>query len=169
MKTLYLIGGAMGVGKTTACQALKMRLPACAFLDGDWCWDMHPFTVTDETKALVMDNITHHLNAFLRCTAFENVVFCWVMHEQSIIDDILSRLALADVRVIPVSLICTAEALTCRLERDIREGKRQPDVLLRSIARLPLYESLDTIHLDVSALTPEATARALEALGTQPR
>ena len=23
MKTLYLIGGAMGIGKTTACQALK--------------------------------------------------------------------------------------------------------------------------------------------------
>ena len=169
MKTLYLIGGAMGVGKTTACQALKTRLPACAFLDGDWCWDMHPFTITDETKALVMGNITYHLNAFLHCSAFENVVFCWVMPEQSIIDDILSRLDLVDVRVIPVSLMCTEEALTCRLEGDIRQGKRQPDVLPRSLARLPMYEALDTMHLDVSALTPEETARAIEALAAQPR
>ncbi len=168
MKTLYLIGGAMGVGKTTACQALKSRLPACAFLDGDWCWDMHPFVVNEETKALVMDNITHHLNGFLRCTTFENVVFCWVMHEQNIIDDILARLDLAEVRVMPVSLVCSEEALARRLSGDIRDGKRQPDVLPRSIARLPLYDCLQTVHLDVSALTPEETARAIAAL-SQPR
>lgn len=169
MKTLYLIGGTMGVGKTTACQALKTRLPACAFLDADWCWDMHPFVVNEETKALVMDNITHHLNAFLHCSAFDNVVFCWVMHEQSIIDDILALLDLADVRVIPVSLVCSEEALSRRLMADIQDEKRQPDVLARSIARLPMYEVLDTIHLDVSALTPEETARAIEALAAQPR
>ena len=42
MKTLYLIGGAMGVGKTAACQQLKRLLPDCVFLDGDWCWDGRP-------------------------------------------------------------------------------------------------------------------------------
>jgi len=168
MKTLYLIGGTMGIGKTTACQALKALLPACAFLDGDWCWDMHPFVVNEETKALVMDNITHHLNSFLHCSAFEHVIFCWVMHEQSIIDDILARLDLADVRVIPVSLVCSEEALIRRLGADIRDSKRQPDVLPRSIARLPLYACLNTVHLDVSDLSPEETARAIAALG-QPR
>ena len=40
MKTLYLVGGPMGVGKTSVCQLLKRRLDRCAFLDGDWCWDM---------------------------------------------------------------------------------------------------------------------------------
>lgn len=169
MKTLYLIGGTMGVGKTTASQALKQLLPSCAFLDGDWCWDMQPFVVNEETKAMVMDNITHHLNSFLRCSVFEHIVFCWVMHEQSIIDDILSRLDLSDCRVIPVSLICTEEELTRRLSADIRDGKRQPDVLHRSITRLPLYESLDTIHLDVSSLTAEETAQALADLACQPR
>ena len=39
MKTLYLIGGTMGVGKTTVCQLLKKKLPKNVFLDGDWCWD----------------------------------------------------------------------------------------------------------------------------------
>ena len=34
MKTLYLIGGTMGVGKTTVCQILKRRLPDAVFLDG---------------------------------------------------------------------------------------------------------------------------------------
>ncbi|MBQ0125795.1 MAG: AAA family ATPase, partial [Clostridiales bacterium] len=39
MKTLYLIGGTMGVGKTTVCQQLKKELDKAVFLDGDWCWD----------------------------------------------------------------------------------------------------------------------------------
>ena len=88
-KTLYLVGGSMGVGKTATCRLLERMLPACAFLDGDWCWEMHPFTVTDETKAMVLDNICHILNNFLACSAYENIVFCWVMHEQSILDTIL--------------------------------------------------------------------------------
>ncbi|MBQ4087884.1 MAG: AAA family ATPase, partial [Clostridia bacterium] len=39
MKTLYMIGGTMGVGKTTVCQQLKRDLQNSVFLDGDWCWD----------------------------------------------------------------------------------------------------------------------------------
>ena len=50
MKRLYLIGGTMGVGKTTVCQILKKQLPGSVFLDGDWCWDSSPFQVTQETK-----------------------------------------------------------------------------------------------------------------------
>ena len=46
MKRLVIVGGTMGVGKTTTCKALKRRLAPCAFLDGDWCWDMELFRVT---------------------------------------------------------------------------------------------------------------------------
>ena len=42
MKTLYLIGGPMGVGKTAVGQALKRLLPHSVFLDGDWCWTQTP-------------------------------------------------------------------------------------------------------------------------------
>ena len=42
MKTVYLIGGAMGVGKTTVSQQLKKDLANSVFLDGDWCWDADP-------------------------------------------------------------------------------------------------------------------------------
>ena len=50
MKTLYMIGGTMGVGKTTVCQQLKQDLQNSVFIDGDWCWDASPFQVTDETN-----------------------------------------------------------------------------------------------------------------------
>ena len=88
MKRLYIIGGTMGVGKTTVGQQLKKDLPNSVFLDGDWCWDADPFQVTEETKTLVQDNICHMLNNFLQCSVYETVIFCWVMHEQEIINSI---------------------------------------------------------------------------------
>ena len=160
MKKLYIIGGTMGVGKTTTCMLLKDMLPACAFLDGDWCWCMHPFQVTEETKRMVVDNIAHLLNSFLRCSAFENVVFCWVMHEQSIIDDILARLEGA-FEPVCVSLVCTERALRERLEKDVAAGVRTEDVIERSAARIALYEKLNTIKLDVSDISPRRAAETL--------
>lgn len=63
MKTLIVLNGPMGVGKTTVGKELCRRLTPSIFLDGDWCWDLHPFSVTDATKALVMDNIRALLRA----------------------------------------------------------------------------------------------------------
>jgi broad-specificity NMP kinase len=163
MKNLLLIGGTMGVGKTTVCQILKNRLDKCVFLDGDWCWDMHPFVVNDETKEMVMGNICYLINSFLRCTQLETVVLGWVMHDQSIIDDILSRIdrSLCDVEVI--SLVCDGASLKERLLRDVERGVRTADVVERSVARIPLYERLHTKKLDVSRITAQQAAESLAA------
>lgn len=160
MKTLYLIGGTMGVGKTTTCRLLRNLLPNCAFLDGDWCWDMHPFQVTDETKAMVMDNIRHVLNSFLACAAFENVVFCWVMHQQEIIDDILAGLK-GEFELRNISLVCSAEKLAERLQADVDAGVREEEIIARSTARLPMYDALNTVKLDVSEISPAEAARKI--------
>ena len=160
-KTLYIIGGPMGVGKTTAAQRLKTMLPDCAFLDGDWCWDMHPFRVTEETKAMVLNNICYMLNGFLACSAYRNIVFCWVLHEQSILDVILGRLAPGPYEIRWVSLVCRPEVLEQRLKRDIAAGKREADVVRRALDRLPLYVDLPAETIDVSDLTPEETAKRI--------
>ena len=160
-KTLYLIGGPMGVGKTTVCEILKERLAPCAFLDGDWCWNMSPFLVTEETKRMVQDNIGYLLSGFLRCSVPENIVFCWVMHQQAILDGLLARLDTSQCRVKTISLVCGEEALKARLQKDIDCGKRRPDVLARSLSRLPLYSAMNTVKIDVTNLTPEQTAEEI--------
>ena len=165
MKTLYLVGGPMGVGKTSVCQLLKRRLDRCAFLDGDWCWDMDPFVVNDETKGMVLDNICFVLDRFLHCTEFENVVFCWVLHQQGIWDAILSRLDTSGWRVVRAALVASPEALVRRLQGDIAAGRRQPDVIPRSLARLPLYEKLDVLQIDTSERSTEETAGCLAFYG----
>jgi broad-specificity NMP kinase len=158
MKDLYIIGGTMGVGKTATCQRLKEKLDDCVFLDGDWCWDMRPFQVTEETKRMVMGNICYLLNSFLGCSAYQNIVFCWVLHEQGFIDDLLSRLHTADCRVHLISLVCGEAALRARLRRDVDSGIRTEDIIRRSIDRIPLYERLRTQKVDVSDITAEQAA-----------
>lgn len=153
MKRLYLIGGTMGIGKTTVCQQLKLELPNSVFLDGDWCWDADPFQITDETKAMVMDNICHLLNNFLRCLAYENVIFCWVMHEQIIIDSITEKLEVSGCDVKALSLIADENNLRERLTQDIIKGIRREDVIDRSIERIPLYQQLNTIKIETSNKT----------------
>lgn len=150
MKTLYLIGGTMGIGKTTISKQLKNKLTNSVFLDGDWCWDMHPFIVNENTKAMVLDNICHLLNNFIHCPDYEHIIFCWVMHEQSIIDDIQSRLDLNQVEIKSISLICDEATLTKRITKDIDDGIRQIDVLQRSLERIPLYHQLNTIKIDTT-------------------
>jgi len=164
MKTLYIIGGTMGVGKTTVCHELKRLLPSAVFLDGDWCWDADPFVVTEETKAMVLDNISHLLCGFLRCSAYENIIFCWVLHEQSIIDTLLSRLDTENCRTVNLSLVCSPEALASRLQKDIDAGVRQADILSRSLPRLPLYAGLDTLTLDTTDLSPAEAAERVVTL-----
>ena len=162
MKTLYLIGGTMGVGKTTVCQALKKQLSQSVFLDGDWCWDMSPFQVNEETKKMVIDNICSLLNNFIQCSCLENIIFCWVMHEQSIIDDILSRLNTSNCKVKCYSLTVSQEMLKKRLQNDIENKIRKEDVIERSIARLEMYQQLDTIKIDTSLMSVDEIVEMIE-------
>ena len=161
MKNVYFIGGTMGVGKTTVCKCLMDMLENSVFLDGDWCWLSHPFRVTAETKRMVMNNICTLLNNFIGCSAYDNIIFCWVMHEQSIIDDILDRLDLTCCRLINVSLVCEEKELVRRLHKDIAAGLRTDGIIERSVSRLEMYRKLNTVKIDTTHLSPEDTARKI--------
>ena len=161
MKRMIWINGAMGVGKSTVCRHLYRRLPGCVYLDGDWCWMMDPFTVTEETKEMVLDNISHLLGNFLACSAYENILFCWVMDRQEILDDLLARLPSSGYDLRIFTLTAGPEALTARVESDVAAGLRAPGDVERSLARCPLYNTLTTEKIDTTFLTPEEAAEAI--------
>ena len=75
------------------------------------------------------------------------------MHEQSIIDSILEKLDISKCRVIKVSLIADEINLRKRLTFDIANGIRTADVVDRSIARISMYQVLDTIKIDTNDKT----------------
>lgn len=166
MKTVYLIGGTMGVGKTTVCQELKKELERSVFLDGDWCWDANPFQVTEETKKMVLENICFLLNQFIRCSAYEHIIFCWVMHEQEILDTILEHIDTAGCRVKTISLVCSPQTLIGRLKQDIAAGIRDESVMARSVARIPMYRLLNTTKIETDGKSVRQIA--LEIIANEP-
>ena len=50
MKKLIMIGGTMGVGKTTVSHLLKKELNHSVMLDGDWCWDIHSLLMMKQKR-----------------------------------------------------------------------------------------------------------------------
>lgn len=160
-KDLICIAGTMGVGKTTTCRALQGMLPGCVFLDGDWCWDARPFLVNEETQALVIRNIAFLLRGFVDCTAYKTVLFCWVLHERDILEQILRAMGPGGYRLHVLSLICAPEALEKRLGADVQAGLRAPEVLPRSLERLPAYAALGWPLLDTTELSPREAAKLI--------
>ncbi|MBQ7792457.1 MAG: hypothetical protein IJ367_03070, partial [Clostridia bacterium] len=43
MKTLLVITGPNGVGKSTCAEGLMQSLPKSIYIDSDWCRAMNPF------------------------------------------------------------------------------------------------------------------------------
>ena len=149
-KKLILIGGTMGIGKTTIGQYLvENRLDNAVFLDGDWCWYMHPWIFNDENKEMVLRNIQFLLNSFIDNSSIENIVFVWVMHHQEIIDDLLARLH-GDYELYSFSLTATEEELTKRFSKDIDAGIRSRSALQEAITRIKMYQDVKSIKIDVS-------------------
>lgn len=148
MKHVYLIGGPMGIGKSTICNQLNQDLDHSVFLDGDWCWNMDPFVVNQDTKNMVLDNITHCLNNFIHTPGIENIIFCWVMHKQDIINQIIQKLDTEGVDIHLISLICEKEELIKRMLIDRRDNQ----TIRKSLQYLELYKDLDTQKIDVTTL-----------------
>lgn len=153
MKHVYLIGGPMGIGKRTICNQLNQDLDHSVFLDGDWCWNMDPFVVNQDTKNMVLDNITHCLNNFIHTPGIENIIFCWVMHKQDIIDQIIQKLDTEGVDIHLISLICEKEELIKRMLIDRRDNQ----TIRKSLQYLELYKDLDTQKIDVTTLDVQKT------------
>lgn len=158
MKHLVLISGAMGVGKSAVCRELLRLLTPGVWLDGDWCWNMNPFVVSEENKRMVLSNIAHLLRAYLDNSGYRYVVFCWVLDQPALFDAVLNPLRDLPFELHSFSLTCTEDALRERLERDVRDGIRDPGVIPRSLRRLPAYAALPTRKVDVTSLTSHEAA-----------
>lgn len=162
MKKLILLNGAMGVGKTTVGKLLCARLPRSAFLDGDWCFDLHPFVASPETKAMAVDNIAHLVNNYLTCSVCDHVVVNWVLDEKAVMDSLLSRISGAEVR--HFILTCSGEALEARWRADKTTEWRTEEWLQVSRRLLPYFDALEGIHVDTTRLSPQQAAKRILGL-----
>jgi len=162
MKTMIVIRGAMGVGKTQLCKTLSKTLENCFWLDGDWCWTMNPWNFSEENKTMVLSNIRHLLRNFLENSSSRFILFSWVLHDRAILADILDGLTEQSYNLRVVTLTCSKKALTSKLQKRGRE-----DLIEKGIQYLSLYKEQDQemLTLDTTELSPtEIQEKVLAAI-----
>lgn len=158
MKKVIIINGPIGVGKSTVGRLLCKKLNKSAFLDGDWCFDLHPFIDDQETKEMAVDNIIHIINNYLNCSHCDYVVFNWVMDKMELYKKITDSLQVNKSCLYEIALICTEEALTDRWYKDNLCEWRIEEWLNVSRKSLKYFSAIDTIRIDTSNKTANDVA-----------
>ena len=104
---VIVINGPMGVGKTTVGKYIADTNPGTAFIDGDWCMDIHPFVGTQETRAMAADNILHMIDNYRKCSVCKQIVLVWLMDDLQVLQEIkesITKIGL-EIRSVTLSLI----------------------------------------------------------------
>lgn len=125
MQKLILISGSPCVGKT----AVGTRLYECyensAYLDGDWCWCVHPFSVADPRLRNGDRSMAFVLSNYLD-SGFEYVFFASVvLTDARIREGILNGITAGGCRTLGFTLTCSEQTLKQR--HDARGGRGEAD------------------------------------------
>ena len=153
---LIIINGAPGIGKTTIGRLLHNRLSNSAFLDGDEVWRINPFEVNEKTKSLVEKNITLVLRNYFEA-GYEYVILAWVLHQQSIIDRLVSHLDDLKPEIHIFTLVADESTLVARLQDDA-QTTRNPDT---ATDRLRQSQLMETNKIDTTGAKPEEIVREI--------
>ena len=154
---VIILNGPMGVGKTTVGKYIADHHPGTAFIDGDWCLDIHPFVGNQETKAMAVDNILHMIGNYQKCSVCNMVVLVWLMDEPWVIQKITQGLSAMQAEVNNVTLVCSRENLIRRWKDDHNCEWRTDEWLNVSLKSLPGFASMENI-IDTSYLSVEQVA-----------
>ena len=134
-KKLILISGSPCVGKTAVGTRLFESYDNSSYLDGDWCWCVHPFSVTDsrlrngdKSMSFILSN---YLNSGFAYVFFTSVV----LTDPKIRKNILNEITAKDYETIAFTLICSEETLKRRHDR--RGDKRRNELSLAASSALP--------------------------------
>ena len=154
---VIILNGPMGVGKTTVGKYIADHHPGTAFIDGDWCLDIHPFVGNQETKVMAVDNILHMIGNYQKCSVCNMVVLVWLMDEPWVIQKITQGLSAMQAEVKNMTLVCSRESLIRRWKDDHNCEWRTDEWLNVSLKSLPGFASMDNT-IDTSGLPVEQVA-----------
>jgi len=154
---VIIVNGPMGVGKTVTGKCIAEKNPGTAFIDGDWCMDIHPFVGNRETKAMAVDNILHMIGNYQKCSECKMIVLVWLMDDQWVLQSILDGLSALQAEVKSITLTCDRETLIKHWKNARISEWRTYQWLEISLASLPYFssmkEAIDTSKMTVDEVT----------------
>lgn len=157
MKKLILLSGSPCVGKTTVGQYLFDQCQNSAYLDGDWCWCVNPFSVKDPRLRNGDKSMSFVLSNYLN-SGFDYVFFTSVvLTDPAIRENILNAITATDYAVIGFTLTCSEETLVKRHDQRGDQGSTNFHWL-----RLPPYPTDIVINTDHK--TPREVAREIKSM-----
>ena len=161
MKKFYIITGPMGVGKTTVGKRLCDTLGRSAFIDGDWCLDIHPFIGNTETKNMAIENIVYLVKNYSKCSECDSIVLSWIMSENTI-NRIINEVSDCCFKLHRITIICDAKTLRERWKNDIITEWRNDEELKSSLLSLDDFSCRqNTCLIDSSEMTIESVVERI--------
>lgn len=140
---LIIVSGSPCVGKSAASDLLFQMYDNSAYLDGDWCWCVNPFSVEDPRLREGDKAMSAVLSNYLRLK-FDYVVFASVVAMyKNIRESILRDIAAEDYEVVGFTLTCTEEAL-----RQRHRNRGDQNECSFEWLRLPHYPGDYVVHTD---------------------
>lgn len=154
---VIIINGPMGVGKTTLGKYIAEKYEGTAFIDGDWCLDIHPFVGNRETKTMAIDNILHMIDNYRKCLICKMIVLVWLMDEQWVYQKVVDGISDMGLELKNAVLVCDKNNLMDRWKNDTKCEWRTQEWLEVSLKSLLFFSSLEN-GIDTSDLTVDIIA-----------
>lgn len=154
---VIIINGPMGVGKTTLGKYIAEKYEGTAFIDGDWCLDIHPFVGNRETKTMAIDNILHMVDNYRKCSICKMIVLVWLMDEQWVYQKVVDGISDMGLEVKSAVLVCDKNNLIDRWKNDKECEWRTQEWFEVSLKSLLFFSSLENC-IDTSNLTVDIIA-----------
>ena len=154
---VIILNGPMGIGKTTVGKYIAETNKGTAFIDGDWCLDIHPFVGNRETKTMAIDNILHMIDNYRKCSVCRMIVLVWLMDNQWVYQSIIEGISKLQIEIKSVTLMCDKETLIKRWKNDKNCEWRTDEWLEVSLKSLPYFLSMEN-SIDTSGLSIEEIA-----------
>lgn len=159
MKVLIL-NGPMGAGKTAVGKNIAEKNLGTAFIDGDWCLDIHPFVGNRETKTMAIDNILHMIDNYRKCSVCQRIVLVWLMDDQWVRQSIMDGISNMGLESNIVTLVCDEEELIRRWKNDMKCEWRTDKWLEISLKSLSYFSALENC-IDTSRLSINQVAEKI--------
>lgn len=143
MQRLIIVSGSPCVGKSAAADQLYQAYENSAYLDGDWCWCVNPFSVEDprlrEGDKAMSAVLSNYLRLGFDYVVFSSVVAMYEDIRQAILRDITAE----GYEVTGFTLTCTEDTLRRRHKKRGDKNECSFEWL-----RLPPYPGDHVIYTD---------------------
>ena len=114
MQQLILITGTPSIGKTTTAASLFKMLNNSAHLDGDWLWNVNPFTPGGPRLRNGDKSMSFALSTYLK-SAFDYVIFSsCILVVEDIRRKIIADIEYSRFKTVGFWLVCSPETLERR-------------------------------------------------------